>query len=169
MHRAFLWQDDCQGGTMTDLGVPDGFFDSYAYHINDNGEAVGAADIRTDCNEPMTLANYRAARWRDGNWEILHTLDTPPASAALGSNNQGQVVGQLFDSRGVTVGSFLWQKGTMYDLSTLTDNVPPYFVFARASAINDDGWIVGLGFFSNEWFPQPRAILWVPERSSHLR
>ena len=67
----------------------------------------------------------------------LGTLPGRTNSEATGINNRSQIVG---DSDGH---AFIWQDGTMYDLSTLL-KVPATFALTYATAINNQGQIIGI-------------------------
>ncbi len=83
-YRAFLW-DSTNG--LQDLGTLDGYTDSYASDINNNGQIVGYAS-----------SAFRALLWENGTVTDLNTLISPNSGWILGAataiNNQGQIVGE---------------------------------------------------------------------------
>ena len=74
-----------------------------------------------------------------------------PGSTAFGINNHNHAVG-MSSTPGRRVHGFLWQNGTMQDLSSL-----PGADFSIASAINDEDQIVGISDTANG---QSHAVLW---------
>ena len=162
-YHAFLWED----GVMSDLGTIDDRRSS-ALGINARGQIVGGADgipVIWDKQAIVSLplpaggtfcevqeinaadrsvgqctinGTARAVLWdRDGAVD-LGDLGTSPATAT-GINASGAVVG----ISGVLSGGggsrpFLWEQGTMTDLST--QSAPPGFI---PNAINAGGQIAG--------------------------
>ena len=61
------------------------------------------------------------------------------SSGAYDINNLGQVVGESYTLGGGTPHAFLWQNGSMQDLSSLNQGT----YYSRASGINDSGQVVG--------------------------
>lgn len=134
--RAFWWD-----GAYHDLGV------GRASDVNDAGTIVGASSSGTD------VPRGRAGRWEDGVFTDLgHGI-------ALGINNHGHIVGQSYDNyRG-----FLYEDGAMQDLGSLGT---PIGMESWASAISDNGWIVGSSDVAP--FPSRRAVLWATGQTIDL-
>ena len=65
-----------------------------------------------------------------------------PFSCANGINDRGQVVG--YADTGGDGHAFLYANGTMTDLNNLISPTSGW-VLATASAVNNNGWIVGCG------------------------
>jgi len=125
--QAFVWHS----GTMTKLpglGGPS----SNAFDINDAGDVVGFA------HAPSGLAH--AFLYRDGQMHDLGLLRNGISSAARGINNLGQVVGDgdTGSLRPRRVAFIYDQQGGMRELPLLKG-----WRDMDASAINDDGWVVG--------------------------
>jgi len=118
--------------TLTLLGSLGGSY-SIAYGINDAGQVVGQS--RT------VPGDLRAFLWQNGVMTDLGTLGgtSSSSSRAYGINDAGQVVGKS-DSY-----AFLWQEGTMYNLSDYLDNPISGWSLRTAQGINSLGQIVGYG------------------------
>jgi len=118
---AFLYS----GGTMQDLGLPNGAIWAYATGINDSGQIVGNAVFR---------GATQAFLYSGGTMQLLPTFGYQ--SWATGINNSGQVVGYMDLNRDLPHG-FLYSGGTAQDLGTLGGPT------AAALGINNNGQIVG--------------------------
>jgi probable HAF family extracellular repeat protein len=133
--------------TITDLGTI-GVYDSFAYDINDLGQAVG--ESRT------TTGETHATLWTevDGAWQAqdLGTLGGS-SSWAYGINNLGQVVGSSWTATGEEY-AFLWEDGVMTGLGTLEGGQ-----WSIAYGINDLGQVVG----DSEVATGIHAFLWEEE------
>lgn len=131
---AFLWTN---AGGMQLLGnLPGGQY-SYAYGINDRGQAVGIADTGG--------FNYHAFLWTRRRGMV----DVGPWTA-LAVNNLGQVVG----NNGHAV---LWTRGHgLRDLGTL-----PGGNDSSAAAINEFGQVVGWSTTASSPYSS-HAMLWLP-------
>jgi probable HAF family extracellular repeat protein len=135
-NHALVWQN----GKPTDLGNlgPNGLpgAGNHACAINNKGQAVG----HTTSNA-STVAFF----WtRDKGMLGLGTLTGDFASFALGINDEGEVVGQSIDATFSTARAFLWQKGTMTDLSTLVAVNPGKLYLLLGESINARREIIGL-------------------------
>lgn len=128
--HAFLWQN----GSMQNLGQLGGAF-SWGNGINDNGQVVGYAGTTTTDD---------AFLWQDGSMQDLGRLAGAINSQAYGINDNGQVVGFCFDSNYNEL-PFLWQNGSMYNLNSLLFNADSGWTLEEATAINNNGQIVGYG------------------------
>jgi len=84
------------------------------------------------------------------------TMRVGPASV----NSTGAVVGSALDGTDEWR-AFLWSEAEgMRDLEDLAE-VPAGFNLQGATVINENGWILGLGFWGEAWGPQ-RAVVFVP-------
>lgn len=127
--RAFVWRD----GTLVDLGVLPGGYNSAATAISDGGSIDGGAD--NGLIDPVSgLPAQHAVVWSHGQIADLGTLGGA-FSYANAMNNRGQVVGialnetpdDPFSYIGSFLGvaddtqthAFLWQEGVISDLGTL--------------------------------------------------
>ena len=83
--------------------------------------------------------------WRNGSIEDLGTFGgEDAASTPLDINSQGQVVGTSNDDDKLR--AFLWEKGKMINLNKLIAPNSGWTLLV-ASRINDNGQIVGRGYF----------------------
>lgn len=114
---------------LTDLTVQSGM--DYAFGINNGGQVVG----RRPTGELDTYGNpvYHAVVWSNGSATDLHPFDVG-TSCALGINDAGEVVGQVFID-GLHGQGFLSAGGTMRIFETDTG----------AKGINGAGLVVGGG------------------------
>ncbi|MGA2031641.1 MAG: DUF3466 family protein [Thermoguttaceae bacterium] len=127
------------GGSVHDLGsllTHDqnwGGDETFGTAINDSGQVVGYADARAP----------EAFLYSSGTMQDLGTLGGA-TSQADGINNLDQVVGSAYNSVGVS-DAFLWEPGSgMVDLNSLIPQ-PSEWTLTTATAINDNGLIVGTG------------------------
>ncbi|MGH7411679.1 MAG: alpha/beta fold hydrolase [Candidatus Methylomirabilis sp.] len=157
--HAFLWQN----GQMTDLGTilgPCGVGSGdcgfgQAFAINAGGQVVGYS---TAIHAVSSLNS--ATLWQNGGKTDLGALlGGVTFSVALGTNAAGQVVGtsNTLGPGGEVDGiqhALLWQNDSQgaNSVTDLDTHLPPGSDWKRlisASAINDQGQIVGLGEFSD--------------------
>lgn len=114
---------------VIDLGTLPGTGSSYAFAVNNSGQAVGMSAVGDD----MHAFLYDSAAMLDlgvlGNGQL--------STVANDINDSGQVVGHSF---GVTTNNrpFLYSNGTMTNLGTLGGN------FGNANGINSAGDVVGI-------------------------
>jgi probable HAF family extracellular repeat protein len=150
--HAFLWQN----GAMTDLGGLGGTHCG-ANAINDSTQVVGEGE--TGAIDANGLPVRRAFLWQSGTMVDLGALGGP-SSAARGMNSAGQVVGDAttttLDVNGIPIWhAFVWQGSLMTDLNNLLP-AGSGWVLNYAGGINDNGQVVGEGFFNG----QDRAYLY---------
>jgi probable HAF family extracellular repeat protein len=133
--HAFFWDR----GVMTDIGTLGGD-NSSANWINDAGQVVGSANLAD--------GTHHAFIWRKGTKTDLGTVGSDPCSNGLFINASGQVVGTSTDCQGTILHAFLWDNGSMIDLSA---QILPGsgFAFVEPVVINDRGEIVGNGVLPN--------------------
>lgn len=141
LSHAFLWDQ----GTMNDLGTVDGYSYSSAYKINNVGQAVGSAYIepinRTDNSPRLALL------WAQGAQSPPQDLGSLGGnrSDAYGINNRGDVVGLSRLDNTTYNRAFLWSKGKMRNLGTLsnTEGCSPYPSYIFGASVNNKRQIVG--------------------------
>jgi probable HAF family extracellular repeat protein len=132
---AFLWD----GEKLIDMstnGLGGNFIGGHANAINDAGWVAGAAAFP---NHP-----FDAALWRNGVVTDLGVLPGDCASEALVLNSKGQVAGGSFSCDGIAEHAFLWEDGTMYDLTALIPR-DSGAQMVEPNAINDRGEIATVG------------------------
>jgi probable HAF family extracellular repeat protein len=143
---AYIWQSNT--GLQYIGGLPGGKW-NYTTGINNSGQVVGYSQG----------SNFtRAFLWQNSSgMQDLGGLGSGEGfSEALGINNKGQVVGQTVNDNFC---AFLWQNGVgMVDLNTLIAPSSGWNLY-EATAINDNGWIVGWGFNRDQ---QQDAFLLIP-------
>jgi probable HAF family extracellular repeat protein len=164
--HAFLWQH----GQMQDLGTLGGNcaytspISAAAQSINDRGQVVGGSTTSTIPNPLTGVPTMDPFLWEEGKG----MTDLGTLGGAYGGaqeiNNNGQIVGMssIASDPGACMSvdpfdpnchTFLWDRGTLTDLTTQT--IGASFTFARM--ISDSGDIVGEGAFPDE---PVEALLW---------
>ena len=177
--HAFRWRD----GTMTDLGVPpEPFSQSIARDINNAGQIAGDMNrggmdlfavrwdrggaVRTLSTQSMgmaindlgdvtglTLSGGALAHGYVWHRSALTEIPTPqigfmPFLQPYGINNRVQVVGDT------NLGAFLWQRGQLTTLPSLTHGGTAY-------DINNRGVIVGTSASQEGMAPHYHAVMWL--------
>lgn len=139
-----------------------------AFDINERGQVVGEGQKNGSYKLP-----YHAILWQNGKLTELGTLPGRTDSTAVAVNDRGLVIGSSFDrvgeygERKARIRAFLWQKGRMLDLGTIS-GLP----HSSAVALNERGQVIGwsakaLG--EDEELPRnPRAFLWQDGRLTDL-
>jgi probable HAF family extracellular repeat protein len=157
--HAFLWQS----GQMQDLGTLGGNCSSIGFAnidaaespLNELGQVIGISTTSSVPNPATGLPTWDPFLWEEGKGMTdLGTLGGA-YGGAQGINNRGQVIGQSSiasdpgacngfpDNANAHCHAFLWENGTMTDLTTTTIGGHPSIV----KNINDLGEIVGDGSF----------------------
>lgn len=148
-NRAFLWTES---GGMVSLGSNNGVSSS-ATDINDNGSVVGI-DTKPNGYQGGFLWTQSGGMIDLGNL----TGDFSSGTAPRAINNSGTVVGDAFD-RFLNVTPFVWNGSVgMQRLDSLLDASGQGWTLFYAADINDNGQIVGTGFYDGE----VRAFLLTP-------
>lgn len=127
-----------KNGQIQDLQILTGYNYGEVFDINDSGQMVG------EClnGNFVTPTAYRATVFSlDGEAEDLGSLGGTK-SAAVGINDQGQIVGVAENALG-QFRAFLYEDGIMQDIGTLGGTS------SNANAINNRGEIVGRSFLAN--------------------
>ncbi len=110
-----------------------------ANQINNRGQVAGVSDLPGD-------KTYHGFLWAENTRILdLKTLPGDFASAALGINDSGEVVGASFDAD-FNPRAFLWRSGRMIDLNELAPDSPLNLLIAHG--INSRGEIIGFGIDS---------------------
>jgi len=137
--HALLWEN----GKATDLGSLGGTGHGngiMAENLNNAGLVIGFSDLAGD-------ANFHAFAWtRESGMMDLGTVSGDLNSAAIGSNDAGQVVGVSLDAS-FNPRAFLRQGENLIDLNTLVPSGGSLYL-ATACSINAAGEITGIAFDS---------------------
>jgi probable HAF family extracellular repeat protein len=141
----FLWRR----GKLLDLGTLGGD-NGVANWIGDSGEVVGTADLKD--------GTHHAFVWR-GKMIDIGTVDSDPCSNGVTINSLGQAAGTSTDCRGNVQHLFLWEHGSIVNLSALV-RPGADLVFNDPVMINDRGEIAGNGVMPDG---TPHAALLVPD------
>lgn len=109
----------------------------YAININNIGDVVGYSTVGNN--------TYHAFRWNAGQMHDLGTLPGHVSSLAWDVNNLHQVVGVSYTGNLTgTSRAVLWDAGKAIPLNS-ANTASQGWVLLVASAINDNGQIVGIG------------------------
>jgi probable HAF family extracellular repeat protein len=160
--RAVLWQN----GSITDLGVLEGGYESQANGVNSKGEVAGVfTNANPDANSMYGLGyQARAFFWQDGVMQDLGTLAGGTDAEAIMINERGQIVGWSYVSSAQIVcltiqpitlatGSFIWDKERgMRDLGGLGG------MCTMAADLNNRGQVVGFSDLNGD--AVQHAFLW---------
>lgn len=149
-------------GGVTPLRPLPGDNVSFAFSINDAGQAVGMSGLCSNVLlppfAPGSPSAPHAVLWdEDGT---PHDLSNPPGSAgnfnvASDINNHGQAATASMMADG-TMHAFLWTHGRAHDLGTYPSGAPVTFV-PCCDNVNDLGQIVGISVDANG---NTRALYW---------
>jgi probable HAF family extracellular repeat protein len=131
LNHAVLWD----GGSVIHLPSLGGAMNNEAVAINSHGQIVGHSGVSGD-------ATVDAVLWESGVAKDLGVLPGDFGSFATGLNDKGRVVGTSYDVNG-NFHAFLWEDGTMKDLSTLFPANSDLFP-TMANEINSRGQISGM-------------------------
>lgn len=104
--------------------------------MNDSGDAVGSVSAPGE--------NSKAFAFIGGKSQIINRAQYGSAKSI---NNKGQVVGSFTDGDTSSEYAFLWESGRVTKLTDLPEvRAAGWMYLQRATAISDEGVIVGLGF-----------------------
>jgi probable HAF family extracellular repeat protein len=167
----FLWQPlPFHKGIMLPLPTLGGH-NGQADGINDVGEVVGTAEnatADTSCPTGQSLHQFKPVLWRRGEIRELRTFSGDPDGVALGTNDDGDVVGTSgvcasFNpntSENLTaLHALLWHKGDTIDLGNLGGTGSNGGILAFN--VNNHGHVVGLSDITND--ASFHAFLWTRE------
>ncbi|HEY1685279.1 MAG TPA: DUF3466 family protein [Tepidisphaeraceae bacterium] len=145
--EAVLWQN----GTVIDL-TPGNTW-SKADGINDQGQVIG------NMNESLNNGGLINVPFL---WDAIKGLtelsDFGDGGYAESINDQGEIVGFVFNQDGTETLASLWVKGVLYNLNDLLP-ANSGWVLEDATGINDAGDIVGSGIYDG----QDEAFLLTPD------
>jgi probable HAF family extracellular repeat protein len=144
-----LWKNDATH-TLVVLDKPAGFASGVAFGVSDDGRAVGSIS---------NVAGTHAALWQNdaANTPVdLGALSGDPDATAYGVNTSGQVVGVSVgpaSPQGRIERAFVYQSGSLADLSSLVDPADGAWKITRAVGINNAGAIIGTGVLDGVMSP----------------
>ena len=139
--RAFLWD-----GSIHELQTLSGYQDSYANRINIHNQVVGRIiQYTTDSKGDYLFSNAQPFFWENGSMRGLGTLEGNDGEAS-GINDAGVVVGWSMGAEGSR--AFIWDKNSTAGMVNLNELIPEDsgWILVAATAINNQGQIVGYGF-----------------------
>ncbi len=152
-----------QNGKTQTLTVLTPYQQSLATSVNDSGVAAGVAFDFSFTEFKDAQAQAHAVVFNsDGSVTDLGVVGSDASSIATGINNNGWVVGfssenppdftvqlqPILETPSGTTRAFLYANGKIYDLNTLLTNGTGWSL-AYATAINNNGQIVGTGIFTD--------------------
>jgi|SRR5215831_1359549 len=146
---AFVWT---KAGGFTDLGRLSGGTISFAYGVNNSGQAVGYSDFGDPLHTTTAFFWSKAV-----GIESMGTLGWNPSTAEA-INDQCLAVGYSIIADQTNEHAFIWSQATgMLDLNS---KIPPNsgWVLTLATGINASGQIVGQGTINR----QSHAFLLTP-------
>jgi probable HAF family extracellular repeat protein len=143
--HAFVWERN----HMIDLGTLGGD-NSFGNWINNAGQAVGTSDLPD--------GSHHAFVWRKGVIRDLGAVGSDNCSNGVGINSAGVATGTSTDCQGNVLHVFLWQNGSIVNLSALIQPGSD-ITFYDPVMINDRGEIAGNGITSDG---NNHAVLLVP-------
>jgi probable HAF family extracellular repeat protein len=153
--HALLWESGkiVDLGSLGGTGHGDGIM---ALNLNNHSQVIGSSDLQGD-------ASFHAFLWtRETRMQDLGTIEGDVDSAAIGINDNGQIVGVSLDAN-FNPRAFLRLGQELIDLNTLVPAGSPLYL-ASACSINAAGEIVGFAFDNSG---NVHAYLAVPNNSSH--
>ena len=153
--HALLWESGqvVDLGNLGGTGHGDGIM---ALNLNNHGQVIGSSDLQGD-------ASFHAFLWtRETGMQDLGTVQGDVDSAAIGINDNGQIVGVSLDAS-FNPRAFLRQGQELIDLNTLVPAGSPLYLFTACS-INTAGEIIGIAIDSSGNF---HGYLAVPNNTSH--
>jgi probable HAF family extracellular repeat protein len=147
--HAFLWEN----GRMRDLGTFGTKWDSWATGINDVGQVIGDAVLRSG-PERREWPEH-AFLWDHGKMRDLGTGPVSPygVSEAEDVNTSGQIAGVIVTAP-TDWDAYLWEDGAWRRISL--GKIAPDV--STADDLNDTGQVVGT--FRNTWDAVERVHLW---------
>ena len=140
-YQATLFDATGQGNNVALGGLP-GYSDSFAFAVNDSGQAVGRVWFG---QSPYAGSAVLFDMTGNGNNIDLGSLPgSTTATAAFAINSIGQIVGWEVGSPGRAILFDPTGAGNNIDLNSLIDSSLGWELW-KARSINDNGWIAGIG------------------------
>jgi probable HAF family extracellular repeat protein len=135
------WSRPAAAVTIIDLGTLGGPR-SAASAVNNGGQVAGSSELK--------VPGEHAFFWSAGKMMDIHAPDPDLVSFGFDINNNGQVVGQTYNTISGEIHAFSYQGGTTTDLGKLGGNS------ATAHGVNNPGQIVG----TVDTSPFSQGFLW---------
>jgi len=145
--QAFLWRN----GQMRNLGTLGGP-DAAAWIVNNRGQVTGVSYTNDIPNASTGVPTLDPFLWESGRMIDLGTLGGT-SGGPIALNNRGQVLGMSNLAGDQSADTFLWDNGTLTDLTAQSSGGTLWL----ATAINDAGQIVGGASFPGRDFD---AAVW---------
>ncbi len=153
----FLWEN----GTFHALPIPTGWPGAFAFGLNNNNRAFGAAN-RTRSAQTIVQT---PVLWKDGNAINLGVPAGFSSGAALGINNLDAVVGYAVNFATGGYQAFVWSNGQTTQLP-----LPVNALNAQALGVNDQGTVAGFVDYGDSppsGTGQFHSILWIPNGGAY--
>jgi probable HAF family extracellular repeat protein len=131
-NRAGLWNNDAAHSLVV-LDTPAGFGSAVGYGVSEDARVAGVANGLDGLQHAVLWQNDAAHTAFD-----LGTLPGDLKSGAYGVNDAGQVVGVSLDSSSIGRG-FIYQNGTMKELTALLDTADSGWTINETAGINNAG------------------------------
>jgi probable HAF family extracellular repeat protein len=149
--RPFFWDR----GVLTDIGTLGGPT-GQALDISDSGLVVGTADLAD--------GTHHAFVWQDGVMTDVGVVPGDLCSNGRAVNSRGQAIGTSTDCMGTVEHMFLWENGSIHDLTALILPGSDIDVF-EAWDMNDRSEIAAIGVLPNG---DQHAVLLVPASAEEV-
>ncbi len=178
--EAFLWTPAIAhgtNGTITDLGVLQGYTNSYARAINNYGQVAGVCDNGPGTTSTVFLWTPDSPNAMTGTMIDLGTLPGNLSSYVYGLNNDGQIVGVSSSTAHWPGSADYISDGTAFLWTPVTANAatgsllgltnPLNDPYTYAFAINDDGKVAMQGFYDSS-ASDFDSFLWTPDAANGM-
>lgn len=136
-------------------------------HVLKSGVSGGSVQLTSMNDSGDVAGNVYQGAGSDARAFVLidnksQIINAAQAGTANSINNKGQVVGSFRDAGSSGEYAFLWENGRTVELSNLPEvRAAGWMFLQRATAISDEGVIVGLGFNASA---QGHAFMLVPRK-----
>jgi probable HAF family extracellular repeat protein len=147
----FFWDR----GVLSDLGTLGGP-DGEALDLSDSGLVVGRADLAD--------GTHHAFVWKKGTMIDVGVVPGDLCTNGRAINSRGQAIGTSTDCMGNVQHMFLWENGSIHDLTAMILPGSDIEVF-EAWDMNDRGEIAAVGMLPNG---DQHAVLLVPASASEI-
>ena len=140
-YHGFVWQKK----KWSDLGFLGGS-ETFSYDISESGVVTGQSDISNDPDPVFGIPPFHGFTWATGVLTDLGQIFGSDFSYSVGVDAAGRVTGVADVSDNMAGHAYLWDHGTVTDLSPYGDAISSW-----SNDVNRQGDIVGTwGFSSND-------------------